>query len=173
MALITEDYGNRVACSECKCKLSRFDLAKYAGQCPHCTPTTKVVNEMALVPEIAGAGYRCRNCGYLSDYYSPRCPACAPAPFSAAGLVPLGTRVLVKQIEADKATEGGILIPESAQERPPEGIIMAVGPKVEGLQVGMRVIFRKWSSKAFTVSGEDGDDLIVMEEDQALAVRRG
>ena len=90
----------------------------------------------------------------------------------AARLAPLGSRVLVKQIDADEQTEGGIIIPDTAQERPPEGVIIACGPKVEELKPGMRVIFRKWSSKAFTVSGEDGDDLIVMEEDQALAVRR-
>jgi chaperonin GroES len=87
------------------------------------------------------------------------------------GLVPLGARVLVKQLAADDQTEGGIIIPQSSQERPPEGEIMAVGPKCEQLEVGQIVIFRKWSSKAFTVDGEDGCELIVMEESDALALR--
>lgn len=83
---------------------------------------------------------------------------------------PLGARVLVKQLDADEETDGGIIIPDSARERPPEGLIVAVGADCKWLESGMRVVFRKWSSRAWTLRGEDDDDLIVMDEDQALAV---
>jgi chaperonin GroES len=87
---------------------------------------------------------------------------------------PLGNRILVEQHVAEEVTDGGIVIPESLQERPPEGTVVACGPGVtEAISVGDTVIYRKWSSKAFTVVDCHGRELIVMDVDQVLAVRCG
>lgn len=82
---------------------------------------------------------------------------------------PLGSRALVQQIEANETYEGSeLVIPAVYQERPPEGVILRVGPEVKELKPGDRVIFRKWSTRAFV---DHESKLIVMEESEALAVR--
>jgi chaperonin GroES len=94
-----------------------------------------------------------------------------------AKVKPLGDRVLVKRIEAEEKTTGGIVLPDTAKEKPKEGKIVAVGEgktlesgKRSELQVkvGDRVLF---SSYAGTEVKIDGDDYLIMREEDILAVR--
>lgn len=85
-------------------------------------------------------------------------------------LRPMAGMILVKQCEAEEETEGGIVIPQEAQERPPEGEVISVAPDVEGVEVGDVVLYKKWG-QARTVEDDDGVELIVMDPDEVLAVR--
>lgn len=89
---------------------------------------------------------------------------------------PLHDRVLLRRIEQDAKTPGGIIIPDTAQEKPMEGEIIAVGSghindngEVRPLDVkaGDRVIFSKWAGTEVTV---DGEDLMVMKESDIIGV---
>lgn len=89
---------------------------------------------------------------------------------------PLHDRVLVRRIEADSKTPGGIIIPDSAKEKPMEGEIIAVGNghvndngEVRPLDVkaGDRVIFSKWAGTEVTI---DGEELMVMKESDIIGV---
>ena len=89
---------------------------------------------------------------------------------------PLHDRVLVRRVEADSKTAGGIIIPDSAQEKPSEGKVVAVGGglkddngKVTALDVkkGDSILFGKWSGTEVTVEGED---LIIMKESDILGI---
>jgi chaperonin GroES len=89
---------------------------------------------------------------------------------------PLHDRVLVRRIEADDRTKGGIIIPDTAKEKPQEGEIVAAGPgarddggKLVPLDVktGDRVLFGKWSGTEVKI---DGEDLIIMKESDILGV---
>jgi chaperonin GroES len=92
------------------------------------------------------------------------------------GFRPLHDRVLVRRVEAEEKTAGGIIIPDSAKEKPAEGEIVAIGTgaraddgKVTPLDVavGDRVLFGKWSGTEVKVSGED---LLIMKESDILGV---
>ena len=92
------------------------------------------------------------------------------------GFRPLHDRVLVRRVEAEEKTAGGIIIPDSAKEKPAEGEIVAVGTgsraddgKVTPLdvKVGDRVLFGKWSGTEVKVGGED---LLIMKESDILGV---
>ena len=89
---------------------------------------------------------------------------------------PLGDRVLVKRIEEEEKTRGGIIIPDTAKEKPQEGEVIAVGPgarddagKVQPLDVkpGDRILFGKWSGTEVKL---DGKDLLIMKESDILGV---
>ncbi len=88
---------------------------------------------------------------------------------------PLHDRVLVRRVEAEEKTAGGIIIPDSAKEKPAEGEIVAAGNgavidgKVQALdvKVGDRVLFGKWSGTEVKV---DGEDLLIMKESDILGV---
>ena len=89
---------------------------------------------------------------------------------------PLHDRVLVRRVEAEEKTAGGIIIPDSAKDKPAEGEIVAVGTgsraedgKVTPLdvKVGDRVLFGKWSGTEVKVGGED---LLIMKESDILGV---
>ncbi|MEM6811570.1 MAG: co-chaperone GroES [Pseudomonadota bacterium] len=89
---------------------------------------------------------------------------------------PLHDRVLLRRIEQEAKTAGGIIIPDTAQEKPMEGEVVAVGTghvndngDVRPLDVkeGDRVIFSKWAGTEITV---DGEDLLVLEEDKIIGV---
>ena len=89
---------------------------------------------------------------------------------------PLGDRVLVKRVEEATTTKGGIIIPDTAKEKPQEGEVVAVGPgarddsgKVNALELkaGDRILFGKWSGTEVKI---DGDDLIIMKESDVLGV---
>ena len=89
---------------------------------------------------------------------------------------PLHDRVVVRRIEADQKTKGGIIIPDTAKEKPQEGEIVAVGPgardeagKINALDVkaGDRVLFGKWSGTEVKI---DGEDLLIMKESDVMGV---
>jgi chaperonin GroES len=89
---------------------------------------------------------------------------------------PLHDRVLVRRVEAEEKTAGGIIIPDSAKEKPAEGEIVSVGSgtrsddgKITPLDVkaGDRVLFGKWSGTEVKV---DGEDLLIMKESDILGV---
>ena len=89
---------------------------------------------------------------------------------------PLHDRVVVRRIEADERTKSGIIIPDSAQEKPAEGAIVAVGPGGRDeagklipidIKVGDHVLFGKWSGTEVKI---DGEDLIIMKESDVLGV---
>jgi chaperonin GroES len=89
---------------------------------------------------------------------------------------PLHDRVVVKRIEAEQKTAGGIIIPDTAKEKPQEGEVVAVGAgardeagKLVPLDVkaGDRVLFGKWSGTEVKI---DGDDLLIMKESDILGV---
>jgi chaperonin GroES len=92
---------------------------------------------------------------------------------------PLHDRVVVKRIEEDTKTSGGIIIPDTAKEKPQQGEVVAVGPgardeagKIVALEVkaGDRVLFGKWSGTEVKI---DGEDLLIMKESDILGVLEG
>ena len=89
---------------------------------------------------------------------------------------PLGDRVLVRRVEEEEKTKGGIIIPDSAKEKPQEGEVIAVGSgsrddsgKIHPLDVqkGDRILFGKWSGTEVKLEGED---LLIMKESDILGV---
>ena len=89
---------------------------------------------------------------------------------------PLGDRVLIKRVEEESKTKGGIIIPDTAKEKPQEGEVVAVGAgardedgkRVEmELKAGDRILFGKWSGTEVKI---DGEDLIIMKESDVLGV---
>jgi len=89
---------------------------------------------------------------------------------------PLHDRVVVRRIDAEEKTAGGIIIPDTAKEKPQQGEVIAVGPgardesgKVQPLdvQVGDRVLFGKWSGTEVKIAGED---LLIMNESDIMGV---
>ncbi len=93
-----------------------------------------------------------------------------------ANFRPLGDRVLVKRVKEEEKTKGGIIIPDTAKEKPQEGEVMAVGPGARDedgerikmdLEVGDRILFGKWSGTEVTV---DGEELLIMKESDVMGV---
>ena len=89
---------------------------------------------------------------------------------------PLHDRVVVRRVDAEEKTKGGIIIPDTAKEKPQEGEVIAVGPgardengKVNALdvQVGDRILFGKWSGTEVRI---DGEDLLIMKESDIMGV---
>ncbi|MHB8788308.1 MAG: co-chaperone GroES [Desulfobulbaceae bacterium] len=89
---------------------------------------------------------------------------------------PLNDRVLVKRLEEEQKTAGGIIIPDTAKEKPAEGQVVAVGPgKLNNkgervsmdLKAGDRVLFSKYGGTEVKI---DGDDFLIMREDDILGV---
>ena len=92
---------------------------------------------------------------------------------------PLHDRVVVKRIDAEEKTVGGIIIPDTAKEKPSQGEIVAVGPgardetgKLVPLDVkaGDRILFGKWSGTEVKI---DGEDLLIMKESDIMGVVEG
>jgi chaperonin GroES len=92
---------------------------------------------------------------------------------------PLHDRVVVRRIEAEEKSKGGIIIPDTAKEKPQEGEIVAVGPgardeagKVVTLDVkaGDRILFGKWSGTEVRI---DGQDLLIMKESDIMGIIEG
>ncbi len=92
---------------------------------------------------------------------------------------PLHDRVVVRRIEENDRTKGGIIIPDTAKEKPQQGEIVAVGPgmhddtgKLQALDVkpGDRVLFGKWSGSEVKI---DGEELLIMKESDILGVLEG
>jgi chaperonin GroES len=89
---------------------------------------------------------------------------------------PLHDRVVVRRLDGEEKTKGGIIIPDTAKEKPSEGVIVAVGPgarddngKVTALDVksGDRVLFGKWSGTEVKV---DGEELLIMKESDIMGI---
>jgi chaperonin GroES len=89
---------------------------------------------------------------------------------------PLHDRVVVKRIDAEEKTRGGIIIPDTAKEKPQEGEVVAIGPGSRDEQgklvpldvkVGDRVLFGKWSGTEVKI---DGQDLLIMKESDIMGV---
>ncbi|MBB4380315.1 co-chaperone GroES [Bradyrhizobium sp. SBR1B] len=89
---------------------------------------------------------------------------------------PLHDRIVVKRIDADEKTAGGIIIPDTAKEKPSQGEVIAVGPGGRNengklipidIEVGDRVLFGKWSGTEVKI---DGHDLLIMKESDVLGV---
>lgn len=92
---------------------------------------------------------------------------------------PLHDRVMIRRVDPEGKTKGGIIIPDTAQEKPMEGEIVAVGPgarddqgNVVPLEVepGDRVLFGKWSGSEIRI---DGEDLLIMSESDIIGVLEG
>ena len=92
---------------------------------------------------------------------------------------PLHDRVVVRRVDAEEKTAGGIIIPDTAKEKPQQGEVLAVGPgkrdetgKLVPLDVkaGDRILFGKWSGTEVKV---DGEDLLIMKEDDIMGVVEG
>ena len=89
---------------------------------------------------------------------------------------PLHDRVLVRRVEADEKTAGGIIIPDTAKEKPQEGEVVAVGPGTRNesgelaeldVKAGDRILFGKWSGTEVTI---DGEELLIMKESDVLGI---
>ena len=89
---------------------------------------------------------------------------------------PLNDRVLVRRVESDDKTKGGLIIPETAKEKPQEGEIMAVGDGARDddgdrikpdVKVGDKILFGKWSGTEVTL---DGEELLIMKESDILGI---
>jgi len=92
---------------------------------------------------------------------------------------PLQDRVLVRRLEQEERTAGGIIIPDTAKEKPMEGEVIAVGPgarsedgKLHPLDVkaGDRILFGKWSGSEVKI---DGEELVIMKESDILGIIEG
>ena len=89
---------------------------------------------------------------------------------------PLHDRVLVRRIQSDEKTKGGLIIPDSAKEKPSEGEVIACGPGARkdsgeliemAVKAGDRILFGKWSGTEVTI---DGEELLIMKESDILGV---
>ena len=92
---------------------------------------------------------------------------------------PLGDRVVVKRVQEETKSAGGIIIPDTAQEKPQEGEVVAVGPGARDekgdriapeVKAGDRILFGKWSGTEVKV---DGQDLLIMKESDIMGVLEG
>ncbi|MBB4229644.1 co-chaperone GroES [Rhizobium mongolense] len=89
---------------------------------------------------------------------------------------PLHDRILVRRVESEERTKGGIIIPDTAKEKPQEGEVIAVGPgarndagQIQPLDVkaGDRILFGKWSGTEIKINGED---LLIMKESDVMGI---
>ena len=89
---------------------------------------------------------------------------------------PLHDRVLVRRVESDETTKGGLIIPESAKEKPSEGEVVAIGEGARkdsgeliamAVKAGDKILFGKWSGTEVTV---DGEELLMMKESDIMGI---
>jgi chaperonin GroES len=92
---------------------------------------------------------------------------------------PLGDRVVVRRVKEEQKTAGGIIIPDTVQEKPQEGEVVSVGPGalddngkrvVPEVKIGDRVLFGKWSGSEVKL---DGEELLIMKESDIMGVIEG
>ena len=95
---------------------------------------------------------------------------------SEMALKPLHDRVLVRRVESDEKTAGGLIIPDSAKEKPAEGLIVAAGEGARkdngeliamAVKEGDKILFGKWSGTEVTI---DGEELLIMKESDILGI---
>ena len=91
-------------------------------------------------------------------------------------LKPLHDRVLVRRVESDENTAGGLIIPDSAKEKPAEGLVVAAGEGARkdngeliamAVKEGDKILFGKWSGTEVTI---DGEELLIMKESDVLGI---
>ena len=91
-------------------------------------------------------------------------------------LKPLHDRVLVRRVESDEKTAGGLIIPDSAKEKPAEGLVVAAGEGTRkdngeliamAVKEGDKILFGKWSGTEVTI---DGEELLIMKESDVLGI---
>ena len=96
-----------------------------------------------------------------------------------ASFKPLHDRVLVRRVQSEEKTKGGLIIPDSAKEKPAEGEIVAVGEGARkdsgeliapSVKAGDRILFGKWSGTEVTL---DGEELLIMKESDILGIIEG
>ncbi|ABC94219.1 10 kDa chaperonin, heat shock protein (plasmid) [Rhizobium etli CFN 42] len=89
---------------------------------------------------------------------------------------PLHDRILVRRVDSEEKTKGGIIIPDTAKEKPQEGEVIAVGPGARNdagqiqpldVKVGDRILFGKWSGTEIKINGED---LLIMKESDVMGI---
>ncbi|NKL75382.1 co-chaperone GroES [Rhizobium leguminosarum] len=89
---------------------------------------------------------------------------------------PLHDRILVRRVDSEEKTKGGIIIPDTAKEKPQEGEVIAVGPGARNdagqiqeldVKIGDRILFGKWSSTEIKINGED---LLIMKESDVMGI---
>jgi chaperonin GroES len=80
---------------------------------------------------------------------------------------PMGKRVLIKRVEEEKTTASGIIIPDSAKDKPSEGVVKEIGTKVKGLSKKDKVLFGQYAGSEVTIEGEK---YLIMNEDEILGV---
>jgi chaperonin GroES len=92
---------------------------------------------------------------------------------------PLHDRIVVRRVDSEEKTKGGIIIPDTAKEKPQEGEVLAIGPGARNEQgaivaldvkVGDRVLFGKWSGTEIKI---DGEDLLIMKESDVMGIIDG
>ena len=92
---------------------------------------------------------------------------------------PLHDRVVIRRLEGDEKSKGGIIIPDTAKEKPQEGEVVAVGPGARdeagklvplGVKTGDRILFGKWSGTEVKI---DGEELLIMKESDVMGVTEG
>jgi chaperonin GroES len=92
---------------------------------------------------------------------------------------PLHDRVVVRRVESEEKTAGGIIIPDTAKEKPMEGEVLAVGPGARNekgelvaldVKAGDRILFGKWSGSEVRI---DGEDLLIMKESDVMGIIEG
>ena len=86
----------------------------------------------------------------------------------AISIKPLGDRVVIEPIEQEEMTASGIVLPDTAKEKPQQGLVLAVGPDVEGkIAADNRVLYAKYAGTEIKV---DGKDVLILREDDVLAL---
>ena len=89
---------------------------------------------------------------------------------------PLHDRIVIRRLDGEEKTKGGIIIPDTAKEKPQEGVVVAVGPGARDehgnlvpteLKAGDRILFGKWSGTEVKI---DGEDLLIMKESDVMGV---
>src|SRR5918997_2844478 len=115
----------------------------------------------------------------LSDRASRPAPTLAPGKTRTMNFRPLHDRVVVRRIDAEEKSKGGIIIPDTAQEKPQEGEVVSVGPgtlndtgelRPLDLKAGDRVLFGKWSGTEVKL---DGEELLIMKESDIMGILEG
>ncbi len=93
------------------------------------------------------------------------------------GIQPLGDRILIKQVEAEEKTKGGIVLPDTVKEKPQEGKVVAIGKgkvlesgktQTPEVKVGDRILYGKFSGTE--VSTKEGEEYIILREEDILAI---
>jgi chaperonin GroES len=118
----------------------------------------------------------CKSTTFLLNWSKAAPGAAARKIMAKLKFRPLHDRVVVKRIEADERSKGGIIIPDTVKEKPQEGEVVAVGPGgrdengkliTMDLKAGDRVLFGKWSGTEVKL---DGDELLIMKESDVMGV---